>query len=226
MPRWIISRSCSLREALQVRKEVFLSCLLHLPEGNCAHAYCVLRYKCTPYCVSVCVGWGTAVSASWVEISFTTSMKTAQIHSRAHRPILPRGFNPYYCLMSIKAPENGIWQAHARTLGNEMQFSSGWTIIHRSYLCSSLAPSSWAGRRRCLTQGDRCRVLSTAPDRLAVGHHNSLLSSLQSTRTPRAHIRRGRRTGGPHSPLQVGGEEMSQSLGWSEVGKAGEGAPL
>lgn len=138
-------------------------------------------------------------------------MKGAQIHSRAHGPVLPRRFNPYFCLVSTKSPENGTWQNRACYKNTEetgdvhLQFSSGWTIIRRSYLCSSLAPSSWAGRRRCLTQGDRCRVLNTAPDRPAAGHHNSLLSSLQSTRTPRARTHRGRHTEGPHSPLRRGG---------------------
>lgn len=77
------------------------------------------------------------------------------------------------------------------------------TVILASYQCSSPALSSWVGRRRCLTLGDRCHVLNTAPDTLAAGHHSSLPPSRRSTRTPRARTRRARRTEGPRSPLQI-----------------------
>lgn len=139
-------------------------------------------------------------------------MKRVQTHTHTctHRPISQRGSNPHFSLMSIKSPENSIWQDYAcyKNTGklvmcscNFRFFFCGRTIILRSYQCSSLAPSSWAGRRRCLTQGDRCHVLNTAPDMLAAGHHSSLLPSLPSTRTPLAHTRHGRHTEGLHSPL-------------------------
>ena len=120
----------------------------------------------------------------------------------------------------------------------QLQFSRvffrGWTIIRRSYQCSSLVPSSWAGRRRCLTQGDRCHVLSTAPDRLAAGHHSSLLPSLPSTRTRRARTRRAHRTEGPRSPLEREREDKrkkkskneSRVRGGSEGEEGWEGACL
>lgn len=100
-------------------------------------------------------------------------------------------------------------------------FSCRWTIILRFYQCSSLGLSNWAGKHRCLSLGDRCHVLNTAPDRLAVGHHSSLLPNLQSTRTPRARTRHGHCTESLHSPLQSDREKAREWRDESEVGWVG-----
>lgn len=152
------------------------------------------------------------------EESAKTQMQKTHRHTHC---TIQSGPNSHFSLMSMKSPENSIWQGHVcnKNTGklvmctcNFQCFFCLWTIILRSYRCSSLAPSSWAGRRRCLTQGDRCHVLNTVPDRLAAGHHSSLLPSLQSTHTPRAHTRRAHHTEGLHSPLQrEGGRKKSRN---------------
>lgn len=210
----------------------------------CAHmSLCVLHYKCMVKWVLVRRELeSAAVRESWGEISFTTSMKRVQkthtcvhtqthahaymhTHMYTHTSISLSGSNSYFSLMSIKSPENSIWQHHARYKNTGKLVMCGWsfqcfvcvwTVILRSYQCSSLVPSSWAGKRRCLTQGDRCHVLNTAPDRLAAGHHSSLLPSLPSTRTLHAHTLRARHTEGLCSPLQRGDERTNRKAGMSQ----------
>lgn len=202
---------------------------------------------CTRMSTCVCCGIAAALKDSWEEISFTTSMKSERTkrpceHTRMYRRIhTAHSVAPIHIsLMSIKSPENSIWQDHAcyQNTGNLAMctfnfqwffccgcflFSCVWTIILRSYRCSSLVPSSWAGRCRCLTLGDRCHVPNTAPDRLAAGHRSSLPPSPQSTRTPHARTRRARRTEGLHSPLRTEGRVEYKSTAESEVKGRSEG---
>lgn len=78
-----------------------------------------------------------------------------------------------------------------------------------SYQCSSPVLSSWAGRRKSLTLGDRCHVPNTALDRLAESHRSWRRPIPPSTRTPLAHTHRARHIEGLYSPLQTeGGGEL------------------
>lgn len=198
---------------------------VHLAEGHVCHVcafMCITVYIQSKERAAARGGRGgcrlesAVVTESWGEISFTGSMKSAQTHSHFLEWLQSTSLS---CLSNPQKIVSGRTMHTTRTLAlvmcccNLQCFFSFrvWTIILRSYRCSSLVPSSWAGRRRCLTQEDRCHVLNTAPDRLAAGHHSSPLPSRPSTRTRRARTRHARYTGGLRSPLRTCREDRERT---------------